>query len=301
MRIVERREHDGGWWGRREDGAWLRWNASANDWEGPFPPPWPSTAADPVDPGQLAIPVPTNRLDRWFTRTFPPFSVRRAAFGVLAVAVIGALVELGWQAAGRGASLARYLFVVVAGGAMIAVASLPGMRDLVFDLQRARRRRNEPMTTSPFAVPATFRRDVLVALPFAAVIVAIVVATVDGLDALGSSAAVLTIALSSVLAALLVGLRTSLWALLLASFLGGAVGALAVVILDAMTFSETAGGWLAAGWAIGAVLCFVTLYPAWDGMRRLEARGFHLPMWLVMGGAVLLTAGAAVVFAADAA
>jgi multisubunit Na+/H+ antiporter MnhB subunit len=65
-----------------------------------------------------------------------------------------------------------------------------------------------------------------------------------------------------------------------------------------LTLSDP-GGDLLLGWAIGSVLLFLYAYPMWRWLRDLETRGFRLPMWLVMGGSVLLVSGASLVFVAE--
>jgi hypothetical protein len=47
------------------------------------------------------------------------------------------------------------------------------------------------------------------------------------------------------------------------------------------------------------VIVFLYAYPLWRGVRDMEARGFRLPMWIVMGCSVLLVSGAALVFLAE--
>jgi hypothetical protein len=98
--------------------------------------------------------------------------------------------------------------------------------------------------------------------------------------------------------AALVALRTSVWGLALFSIAGGLLGGLVMVILSAMTFSDP-GGDFVIGWAIGSVLLFLYAYPMWRGLRNLEARGFRLPMWIVMGGSVVLVSGSALMFVAE--
>lgn len=71
-----------------------------------------------------------------------------------------------------------------------------------------------------------------------------------------------------------------------------------MVFLSAMTLSDPGGDFL-VGWGLGSVLLFVYAYPMWRFVRNLEARGFRLPMWLVMGGSVLLVVGSALVFVAE--
>src|SRR5919108_76199 len=197
MEIVERREHGGTWWGRDPAGAWHRWNAASNGWDGPLAPPWPpseqphpeeaSIVARAPPTGGAPPPPPMNRVDAWWNRHFPPFSIRRLVFGLVALPVIAALTELLWVAAGRGFSLPRYLFVCIAGG----------------------------------------------------------------------------------------------------------------VLLGLMTWSDPGLGAFSIGWGLGSVMLFLFAYPMWRRARDLEARGLRLPMWLVMGGSVLLVAGAALVFVAE--
>jgi hypothetical protein len=251
-----------------------------------------------------------NRVDAWWNRHFPPFSARRLVFALVALPVIGALQELLWVAAGRGASLPRYLFVCVAGGALLATAWLPGMREMAERLQASgafdarspwpwRRKRTVPPAPSLPPLSATFSRDFRVALPFALVMMLVMSITVAGVDDTLAPSGLLTSGLASVFAAALITLRTSVWGLVLFSVAGGVLGGLAMVFLSLTTFSEPGAWEFLIGWAIGSVLLLLNAYPMWRWMRTLEARGFRLPMWIVMGGSVLLVSGAALVFVAE--
>ncbi|HUF60425.1 MAG TPA: hypothetical protein VMR89_13250 [Actinomycetota bacterium] len=321
MKIVERREHGGIWWGRTPDGAWFRWSAAVNSWEGPLAPPWPEPPRHPNEeaivaaaiaaggPSEEVFALPMNRVDAWWNRHFPPFSIRRLVFGLVSLPVIGAVVELLWVLGGREASLPRYLFVCVAGGVLLATAWLPGMRDVAermqasgaFESRSPWPWRRRPMAPPPPLPPlrTTFRRDFLVALPFTLVIVLVMTATVTGIRGSFTPGALLNIAVAAVLSALLVGLRTSIWGLVLFSIAGGLLGGLAMALLSMMTFNEPGLGEVMFGWAIGSVILFLYAYPLWRGVRDMEARGFRLPMWIVMGCSVLLVSGAALVFLAE--
>jgi hypothetical protein len=328
MDIVERREHDRAWWGCDPAGAWYRWNAITSGWEGPLAPPWPP--AEPPHPDEAAIvaralaataapetsrsdgvpPPPTNRLDAWWNRHLPPFSIRRLVFGLVALPVIGAIVELLWIVAGRDASLPRYLFVCIAGGVMLATAWLPGMREMAERLRASGAldtsspwpwRRKQPATPPPPLPPLreTFRRDFLVALPFSAVILVVMSAATIGLADTLAPANVVLFGVTSVAMAALVALRTSVWALVIFSVAGGLLGSLALVLFSVMMFGDPGIGEVLIGWAVGSALLFLSAYPVWLRLRDLEARGFRLPMWLVMGGSVLLVSGAGLVFIAE--
>jgi hypothetical protein len=319
MRIDERREHDGTWWRRDPNGAWYRWDTGSSGWDGPLAPPWPPDAP-PLTPEEEAIVAaamatatppegpPMNRVDTWWNRTFPPFSKKRLVFGLAALPVVGALQELVIWVVGWKPSLPRYLFVCIAGGVMLATAFLPGMREMAERLQAARgnrtpwqwRRQKSPELPAPPLPPieTNFRRDFLVALPSAVVIIVVMSLTVSGPGGTFAPSALLTNALAAVFAAALVALRTSVWGLALFSIAGGLLGGIFLVLLSAMTFSDPGGDFL-IGWAIGSVLLFLYAYPMWRGLRNLEARGFRLPMWIVMGGSVVLVSGSALVFVAE--
>jgi hypothetical protein len=327
MEIVERREHGGTWWGRTTDGAWVRWSPATGAWEGPMAPPWPP--AERSHPDEAAIvahalaattlsgpgghggpPPPMNRLDAWWNRRFPPYSGRRLVFGLVVLPVIAALVELLWVMGGHEASLPRYLFVCVAGGAVLAMAWLPAMRAIAQRLQASgafasrspwpwKRKHDAPPPPPLPPLRTTFGRDFLVALPFCAVIVAVMSLTVAGPDDTFSAGGLGAIAIGSVFASGLVALRTSVWSLAIFSVAGGLLGGIAMVLLSIMTFSDPGGVDFFVGWAFGTVTVFVSGYPMWRGLRDLEARGFRLPMWIVMGGSVLLVSGAALVYLAE--
>jgi hypothetical protein len=321
MEIVERREHGGTWWGRDPAGAWHRWNAASNGWDGPLAPPWPpseqphpeeaSIVARALATGGDPPPPPMNRVDAWWNRHFPPFSIRRLVFGLVALPVIAALTELLWVAAGRGFSLPRYLFVCIAGGALLATTQLPGMREMAERLQAngaldARSpwpwsKRTEPRPPLPPLPPLreTFRREFVIGLPFAAAILLVMSLTVGGLDETFSPAGLATIALGTLATAALIAMRRSVWSLVVVSLLGGVLGGFAVVLLGLMTWSDPGLGAFSIGWGLGSVMLFLFAYPMWRRARDLEARGLRLPMWLVMGGSVLLVAGAALVFVAE--
>jgi hypothetical protein len=319
MKIVERREHEGIWWGRTSEAAWFRWSTASSGWEGPLMPPWPpelppmtpeeeaivaaamATAAPPEGPAM-------NRVDAWWNRKFPPFSKKRLVFGLAALPVIGAVQELVIWAIGWRPSLPRYLFICVAGGAMLGIAFMPGMREMADRLHSSRGARSPwswswrrapvpPQAPSP-SIETNFGRDFLVALPFAAAIILVMSLTVAGVGDSFSPSSLLTNAIAAAFTAAIVALRASVWGLALFSIAGGLLGGLFLVLLSAMTFSDPSGDFL-IGWAIGSVLLFLYAYPMWRGLRNLEARGFRLPMWIVMGGSVLLVSGAALVFVAE--
>jgi hypothetical protein len=319
MKIVERREHGGYWWGRDTGGAWYRWNPASSGWDGPLAPPWPPDPP-PLKPEEEAIVAkalastappagpPMNRVDAWWNRTFPPFSRKRLVFGLAALPLIGGLQELVIWAVGWKPSLPRYLFVCLAGGILLSTAFLPGMREMAETLQRSRENRSawpwrrqrapEPLGPPPPPIERHFARDFLVALPFAVVIIVVMSLTVSGPSNTFASTGLLTNAAAAVFAAALVALRTSVWGLVIFSLAGGLLGGLFLVVLSAMTFSDPSGDFL-IGWAIGSVLIFLYAYPMWRGLRNLEARGFRLPMWLVMGGSVVLISGSALMFIAE--
>jgi hypothetical protein len=305
MKIVERREHDSAWWGRTPDGAWFRWSTASAGWEGPVTPPWaPSGAPDPVEPPtpsaqaapefEQSPPRPRDPVDAWWNRVFPPFSSRRLAFFLGVLPVMAGLQELIVGASGHDPSLPRFLFVCLAGGALLASAWLPGMRRYA---EAVLRRSRSTAESQNMDMPRrSFGKDLLVALPFAFLIVLIVhlVAVGPGETFTGPSLA--TVAVASTAASVMIALRSSVWSLVLFSVVGGVLGGLAVVFLSLMTFSDT--GWVefAVGWILGSILLFAHAYPVWRGLRNMEARGVRLPMWIVMGGSTVLVAGAALMF-----
>jgi hypothetical protein len=318
MKIVERREHEGAWWGRDAEGVWYRWDAASSGWDGPVAPPWPPEMP-PLTPEEEAIVAsalataspagpPMNRVDAWWNRTFPPFSKKRLVFGLASLPMVSALQELVIWGVGWKPSLPRYVFVCIAGGVMIATAFLPGMREMAERLQRARGNRApwpwkrqqapEPPELPLPPIETNLGRDFLVALPFAFVIVVVIGLTVFGPGPTFAPSALLTDAVAAIFAAALIALRASVWGLALFSIAGGLLGGLFLVLLSAMTFSDPGGDFL-IGWVIGSVLLFLYAYPMWRGLRNLEARGFRLPMWFVMGGSVLLISGSALVFVAE--
>ncbi|MDQ4107585.1 MAG: hypothetical protein M3138_02105 [Actinomycetota bacterium] len=274
MKIVERREHGNAWWGRTRDGAWFRWSMASAGWEGPFTPPWapsgpPGPVEQPADASQASRvpegsePPPRNPVDAWWNRVFPPFSIRRLAFFLGVLPVMAGLQELIVGASGRDPSLPRFLFVE--------------KQDL--DLPRT-----------------SFGKDFLVALPFASLIVLIVHLITVGRGETFTGPSLATVAVASTGASVMVALRSSVWSLVLFSVAGGVLGGLAVVFLSVMTFSGT--GWVefAVGWILGSILLFTYAYPVWRGLRNMEARGVRLPMWIVMGGSVIVVSGAALMF-----
>jgi hypothetical protein len=333
MEIVERRVHDRVWWARDPSGAWYRWDAATNGWDGPLTPPWPEDPAPHPDeaaivaaamaagartaqalgdgqPGPVGAggSTPMNWVDAWWNRRFPPFSSRRLVFGLVMLPVITALVELLWVMAGRQASLARYLFVCVACGAVLAATWLPGMRAIAERMQAdgaldtrwpwGRRRDVTPPPPLP-PLGETFGRDFRIALPFCAAIVLVMSLTVMGPRDTFGPAGLITIGIGSVFAATMIALRTSVLGLVIFSVAGGLVGGIALVLLSVMTWGEPGLGEFLIGWASGSVLLLLSAYPMWRWVRHQEARGFRLPMWIVMGGTVLLVTGGALVFIAE--
>jgi hypothetical protein len=335
MEIVERREHGGVWWGRDPAGAWYRWNAGANGWEGPSTPPWSDES--PPQPDEAAIvaaamaagartaralgegsPEATsggdagsmNPVDRWWNRHFPPFSIRRLVFGLAVLPMIAALTELLFVAAGRGFSLPRYLFICISGSALLATAWLPGMRAMAerlqasgaFDMRSPWPWRRKPDAPPPPPLPPlrdTFGREVRAAFPFTVVMTLVMGLTVMGVDDTITPGGFVTIGLASLASSVLIALRRTVWGLALFSIGGGILGGIGIVFLSMMTFGDPGLGTFLTGWVFGSLLLFLHAYPLWRGLRDLEARGFRLPMWLVMGGSVLLVSGAALVFLAE--
>ena len=243
-----------------------------------------------------------NRVDAWWNRHFPPYSIRRLVFGLVSLPVIGALVELLWVLGGRGASLPRYLFACVAGGAVLATAWLPGMRDVAERMQASgafdprspwpwRRKRDAPPAPPLPPLAETFGRDFRIALPFCFAIVLVMSLTVSGFDATFDPDGLLTTAVASVFAAALVAMRTSLWGLIVFSVAGGVLGGLALVLLSMMTFGEPGLDDFLIGWGVGSAMLLVFAYPIWRSLRE--------PMWIVMGGSVLMVSGGALVFLAE--
>ena len=333
MEIVERREHSGVWWARDPGGAWFRWNADTTGWEGPLAPPWPPDEAP--HPNEAAIvaaamaaggataralgegpsisggedaTVPMNAVDRWWNRHFPPFSTRRLVFGLVVLPVTAALTELFWAAAGRGLSLPRYLFVCIAGGIFLAVAFLPGMRVMAERLQANGAldwrspwpwsKRTAPPSPPPPLPPLreTFRREFVIGLPFAAAILLVMSLTVGGSDDTSSPAGLATIAVGTVATSALIAMRRTVWSLVVLALVGGVLGGFAMVLLSLMTWSDPGLGEFLIGWGLGSAMLFLFAYPMWRRARDLEARGLRLPMWLLMGGSLLLVTGSALVF-----
>jgi len=304
MKIVERREHDNEWWGRTPDGAWFRWSTASVGWEGPFDPPWaPSIGAvasespEGAAHSESAPPdAARNRVDAWWNRVFPPFSIRRLVFGLVALPVIGAIQELVLGALGRDPSLPRFLFVCLAGGAVLASAWLPGMRKYAQALDPARWTSETQDKDIP---PTRFGKEFLVALPFAFLIVLIVHLVTAGPGKTFTGQSLASVAVASTAASVMIALRSSIWSVVLFSVVGGVLGGLAVVFLSLMTFSDTSWVEFAGGWIFGSIVLFAYAYPVWRGLRNMEARGFRLPMWIVMGGSVVLVSGAALMFLAE--
>jgi hypothetical protein len=302
MRFEERREHDGTWWGRRQDGSWMRWNTLANDWEGPLRPPWADREPAPIGSVPPSADEPRgsrSRIDAWWNRRYPPLSRRRLAFLLALVPVAAALSELCWVAAGLRASLARYVLVCLAVGGTLASAFSSTLRPYAERLQRILPNPGPARELPPPAPlpPRSFWKDLLIAIPFSLAIFLVMGLTVgDPSEALSPRTIAWYLA-GAVVTALVVALRSSVWGLVLFSAIGGVLGAMAMAFLSMMTFSEPSGLWL--GWVGGAVVVFVFAWPVWGCLRRLEAQGFALPMWFVMSGATLLVAGSAVVFAID--
>ena len=327
MQIVERREHEDSWWGRDAGGAWYRWNTASSGWEGPVAPPWPEPEPHPDEQAivsrALAVtaasatsatggpPPPMNRVDAWWNRHFPPFSRRRLVFGLVALPVTAALTELLWAAAGRGLSLPRYLFVCIAGGILLSTAFLPGMREMAERLQAKGAldlrspwpwtRRTEPPPPLPPLPPLreTFRREFVIGLPFAAAILLVMSLTVGGPSDTFSASGLATVAFGTVATAALIAMRRTVWGLAVFSLVGGVLGGFAMVLLSLMTWSDPGFGEFLIGWGLGSVMLFLFAYPMWRRARDLEARGLRLPMWLLMGGSLLLVSGAALVFLAE--
>ncbi len=294
MRIVERREHSGRWWGRRGDGAWLCWDPMTNGWQGPLTPPW---AAGPTVPPELPPPGRSrHRVDVWWNQRFPPFSRARLGFLIAVAPVMSAVTESVWSTAhGTPFSLPRSLFICFASVATIAIGFTPAMRERAASMSRP-----DPRAVSPPPRP-TVRRvgDFAVALPFAYAVMVITHLAVVGTSNVFAPTTLLTHLVAGAVAAAMIALGTSVWSLVIVSVVGGAIGWLAVMLLSAFTFSTPSGVELTVGWILGSLVVFTFLWPAWSCARRLEARGVRLPIWLVMGTTLVLVAAGSVLFVAE--
>jgi hypothetical protein len=91
MKIVERREHGGIWWGGTPDGSWFRWSTATTGWEGPLPPPWPVISAV-MEPSDVFTPglILTDALAAVFTATL--LALRTSVWGLALFSSVGGLL-----------------------------------------------------------------------------------------------------------------------------------------------------------------------------------------------------------------
>jgi len=236
-------------------------------------------------------------VDAWWNRRFPPFSRARLVFLIATTPVVGAVSEGIWATMrGGGFSFPRYAFICVASAATVATGFLPGMRERAARLMRP--------DVDRIAVPLvrldrTIAKDFVVALPFAFGVMLVVHLAVGGRATAFSPPTLATQLIGALFTAAIVALRTSVWGLALLSIVGGLLGGFAVAILSLFTFSEPSRDEFLVGWLLGTIMVFVFVWPMWQGMRQLESRGVRLPMWLVMGGSLLLVTGASLVFVVE--
>jgi hypothetical protein len=162
-------------------------------------------------------------------------------------------------------------------------------------------KRTESLPPPPPLPPLrdTFRREFPVSLPFTVVMMLVMSLTVVGVGGTLAPGGLVTICLASACSSALIALRRTAWGLAVFSIAGGSLGGFGMVLLSLMTFSDPGLGGFLIGWALGSVMLFLYAFPIWRRLRDLEARGFRLPMWLLMGGSVLLVSGAALVFLAE--
>jgi hypothetical protein len=238
-----------------------------------------------------------NAVDEWWNRAFPAHSPRRLLFFLTAYPLIGLLVEAGMGVLFRqlpddfgvgllhgGFSWLRYSVLTLSGMALIAFLWFSGtLHGTTAAPPREPRRDHEPLhayrpswadfaTGLPFGIACVLLLLWAIEEPFTPITVAVSVA-------------------GGVLVSACVVLRNTIWAPILVSLAGGAVIGLFLMLLS--MFMSGPQGFL-ANWAIGSLIVAAFMVPTWHAQCASLASRIDLPIWVLMGGMVILVAGAAV-------
>jgi hypothetical protein len=306
MNLVRRVERDGHWWAERADGSWLRWSPERGGWEGPLEPSWMGEEAG----GSVTLVVPGSpgaspddrltgrtRIDAWWNRAFPPYSVRRLLFGIAAIPLVAGVHALYQAVRGRDVSFGDHAFVAILGGIILSFIWFAAFRRPGPAPSEAPILADRPDPGSRWA------RDFLVVFPFAlGVVLVIGMLTGNGFD-LASMAGSLV---SAVLISLIVALRRSVWSVILFSFLAGAGVAL---VLELFLFFLGGAPGLFLTWILSSLFAFLWAMPSWLQLRSAARGPFRqgpsdphpgtirqIPLWVSMAGTLILVVGWAISF-----
>jgi hypothetical protein len=237
-----------------------------------------------------------NRIDAWWNRTFPPYSVRRLLFGIVAIPLVAGVHALYQTVRGRDGSFGEYAFVAILGGIILAFIWFAAFR-------RPGSAPGEAILADRPDRGSLWARDFLVAFPFALGVVLVVgMVTGNGFD----QASVAGSLVSAVLISLIVALRRSVWSVILFSLLAGA-GVALVLELFLFFLGGTPGLFLT--WILSSLFVFLWAMPSWMQLRSAARGPFRrgpsdphpgtlpeIPLWVIMAGTLILVVGWAISF-----
>ncbi|MFL5797139.1 MAG: hypothetical protein ACJ77A_04290 [Actinomycetota bacterium] len=307
-----------GKWARTEDGTWVRWEEAAQRWEeqpsGPWitpnpealvDPPTARGAAAPKDGGSLVSawssagdagplvdgpggpPTPRSPLDDWWMRKFPPHSLARFLFFLVAIVPITALDALKDHLAGRRTPFIVYIVSAVGATAIVGVIFLGAQvsrrtggaaRTATSDSADAAEQASGPaipvlaptdLTRSVFDPGPGWGRDLLECLS-----IMIAAAIMFAAIAIGRAAfqgwGLVVIVVSALLAAIVISVRRSVLSVVIVAAVGGFAGA---GLLEIFSAFWGAGGHFIESWLFCTAIAFVFLLPIWLALRRPD------PVW----------------------
>lgn len=242
-----------------------------------------------------------NAVDEWFNRAFAWDSPKRLLFLLAVCPAIGLLVEAGMGLLFRwlpddsglvdflfpGFSWLRYAVHTVSLMGLICVLWFSGSLHRAAAAHGVR----SPARSTPRPEPTRDYRprgaDFATALPFGAACVLLVLWAVE--QPMTPITLAASLAGGALLSATIV-LRNTIWApILLSLACGAAIGLF--LMLFSMFMSGPQG--ILANWAIGTALSAAFVLPAWQAQRGSRAARLDQPIWVLMSGVLILTAGAA--------
>jgi hypothetical protein len=238
---------------------------------------------------------PANPIDRWFVRTFPPYSRRRLLFGLVALPVVGLFVLFGRRIAGGGSGVGIYVFAVLTAAVLLTLVwfGAATKRD-----RRSRRygRPPRPDVPPPTAVPGQTRPfragDFLVGsgVLFVDLTLFWLIADLHG----SPSEAIAVAAPAALLGSLMWQLRGSVAGIVLLSVVVGFPVGLTLTLFGAVMGKDASLLW---GWVVGSVLVLVFALPCWLDLRRRPRpsrfAGMEVPAWVWWTGISVLVLSSA--------
>jgi hypothetical protein len=238
---------------------------------------------------------PANPVDRWFVRTFPPYSRRRLLFGLAALPVVGLFVLFGRRIMGGGSSVGVYVFAVLTAAVLLTLIWFGAATTR--DRHPARNARpprpDRPAGVTFWGQSRPFRMDDFLigsGVLFVDLTLFWLIAGLQG--SVGEAIAVA--APAALLGSLMWQLRGSVAGIVLVSVVLGFPVGLTLTLFGAVMGKESSLLW---GWLIGCGLVLLFALPYWfDLRRRPRASRFanvEVPAWVWWTGISVLVLSSA--------